>query len=157
MEVLVVVFVMFVALSVYLSIKNNEMSKKMKQIEADYRDYKANLDIQFNNRLYQEIAKAQNEATQASRRTIKGQLVEQLFPHMMDCEYHPADMRFLGDFCDYIVADGYTNTKDGDGDIERIVFVEIKTGKSRLSKHQQRIKKAVEEGRVEWSTVRLDL
>lgn len=157
MDALILVLIMFIVASIYLAIKNNEKAIKMQQIKSDYAQYKRELDLEFNNRLYSELSKAQSDATQASRRTIKGQLVEQLFPHMADCEYHPADMRFLGDFCDYIVADGYTNTKDGDGDIERIVFVEIKTGKSRLSKHQQRIKKAVEEGRVEWSTVRLDL
>lgn len=92
----------------------------------------------------------------AQRSTIKGQLAEQMYPILGDCPYSPSDMRFMGDFCDYIVIDGYTDVKDGSGEeIKQIVFVEIKTGKSRLSKHQAKIRDAVLEGRVSWNTVRL--
>lgn len=39
---------------------------------------------------------------------------------------------------------------ESDDTIEKIVFLEIKTGKSQLSKIQKEIKRAVVDKRVEW-------
>lgn len=86
------------------------------------------------------------------RAVIKGQLAEQLFPII--AEKNPfvlSDMRFLGQPVDYVVFVGHTNEH-----VEAVYFVEVKTGKSRLSEVQQSIKSAVENQRVYWMTVRFD-
>jgi predicted Holliday junction resolvase-like endonuclease len=104
----------------------------------------------------QRAVKLQSKNTEQQRATIKGQLAEQLFPLSEYCEYFPSDMRFMGDFCDYVVIDGYTQCKDEGSDyIKQVVFVEIKTGKAQLSRHQKLIRDAVEAGRVRWDTVRI--
>jgi len=107
----------------------------------------------------QQLNKTINSSTKttaAQRSTIKGQLAEQMYPLMSDCPYRLSDMRFMGDFCDYIAVDGYTDCKDGgDNYINNIVFVEIKTGKSQLSRHQKLIRDAVHNGRVRWETVHI--
>ena len=59
---------------------------------------------------------------------------------------------------DYVVFDGYTDFRDGDGraeDIE-VVFIDIKSGKARLSKGQQAIAQAIGAGRVRFETVYID-
>lgn len=106
--------------------------------------------------LQRKSARDQMKNTDKQRAVIKGQLAEQFFPISQDCEFFPSDMRFLGDFCDYICVDGYTECKDSGADyIRDIVFIEIKTGKSRLSRHQNLIRDAVEQGRVRWETIHI--
>ena len=90
------------------------------------------------------------------RSVIKGQLAEQLYPASGACPYLPSDMRFLGHPIDYIIFDGLTTAKDGNGDFTEIVFAEIKSGSSKLSPHQAKIKRAVEDGRVRWETIHLE-
>lgn len=101
--------------------------------------------------------KARLHGTASQRATIKGQLAEQFFPMMPTNTHEPSDMRFLGDFCDYIVVDGYGRCKDeGHDRIDGVTFIEIKTGKSQLSRHQKLIRDAIQAGRVYWETIRLD-
>lgn len=108
--------------------------------------------------LQQEFEKQQASFSTASRRTIKGHLAELVYPILKDCEFLPSDMRFIGDPIDYIVFNGYTDTKDGDGDIIEIVLIDVKQGNAKLSKHQRKIRNAVEEGRLRlrWKTIHID-
>lgn len=86
------------------------------------------------------------------RSILKGQLAEQVFPLLHDrCPFSLSDMRFLGQPVDYIVFSGH-----GEGHVKEIVFVEIKTGKSKLSGIQNSIKNAVEEKKVRWQTVHIE-
>lgn len=96
-----------------------------------------------------EFNRQKDEALKKQRSVVKGQISEHMFP-LLNKEFELSDMRFLGQPIDYIVFDGY-----GEGDICRIVFVEIKTGGSSLSKSQQQIRKAVENGKVEWKTINI--
>jgi len=94
-------------------------------------------------------------STDRGRSTIKGQLAEQLYPLLVGCPYLPSDMRFMGMPIDYLIIDGYTEAKDDGGEIREIIFADIKQGNSQLSKHQRKIKEAVEAGRVRWETIRI--
>ncbi|MDX1935425.1 MAG: Holliday junction resolvase-like protein [Capsulimonadales bacterium] len=72
-----------------------------------------------------------------------GRITEQWFPLLGEYPYDPQDFRFLGS-----PVDGVQFEED------RIVFVEFKANKSRLSEKQRRIKKLVEEGHVYWEEFR---
>lgn len=86
------------------------------------------------------------------RPVLKGQIAEQLAPHLAtDFVWSAADARFLGDPIDYVVFDGYA---DGEEDLE-IVLVEVKTQNAKMSRGQRRIRRAVEAGRVRFAQVRL--
>lgn len=103
--------------------------------------------------------KGSKVALETSRRVIKGRVSEHLVPLLgMKKElYCLSDWRYFGgEPIDYIVFDGMTDARDGDGEFKEILFVDIKTGKARLSPHQKRIKQAVTEGKVRWVTLRLD-
>ena len=95
------------------------------------------------------------EALDKQRAVVKGQVAEQMYPVLPACPFLPSDMRFIGNPIDFVVFDGYTDTKDGSGSIKEVVFVECKTGASRLSPHQRAIRDAINEGRVRWETVSL--
>lgn len=73
-----------------------------------------------------------------------GKIGENMAPFLEDWPYDPNTFRFLGNpvdgiqFCD-----------------DEIIFVEIKTGKSRLSKGQRNLRDLVQAGKVRFATFRV--
>jgi predicted Holliday junction resolvase-like endonuclease len=96
-----------------------------------------------------DIKDAGRKSVDQSRRTLKGQIAEQMAPLMTGFPYAPADARFLGDPIDYVVFRGLSDLSENEdpGQFE-VVLLEIKHGQSRLKDVQQAIALAVEEGRV---------
>lgn len=88
-------------------------------------------------------------AVRLSRAVSLGKAVEHLVPFLADFPFDPGDFRFLGAPVDFVVFAGLRE-KD---DVEEIVFVEVKTGTGRLSRREQSVRRAVEEGRVSWREV----
>jgi predicted Holliday junction resolvase-like endonuclease len=75
--------------------------------------------------------------------TTYGRITEQWFPLMPDYPYDPQNFRFLGS-----PVDGVQFEED------RIVFVEFKANRSRLSRSQEHYKRLIEEGYVYWEEFR---
>jgi predicted Holliday junction resolvase-like endonuclease len=73
-----------------------------------------------------------------------GQIAEHLVPFLENFKYDPKKAHFLGMPIDYIVFDE-----------NKIIFLEVKTGYSKLSPTQQAIKKLVEDKKVYWEELRL--
>jgi len=93
------------------------------------------------------------DSVNRSRSTLKGRISEQMAPLLPGFPWSPADARFIGNPIDFVVFDGYTEAKDGDGDQVTVVLVEVKKGKGRLTREESLIRTAVEEGRVSWKTI----
>lgn len=74
-----------------------------------------------------------------------GKTVENVAPFFEQWPYDASDFRFLGN-----PIDGVSFNED------EVVFVEIKTGASRLSKSQHKIKSLVKEGKVKFVTFRVN-
>lgn len=103
-----------------------------------------------------ELERYKKSQNTAQRATIKGHLAEQMYPLLTEsCPYTLSDMRFMGMPVDYIIFDGYTDCKDGDGHIREIIFADIKSGQAQLSKTQRSIRDAISAGRVRWETINL--
>lgn len=94
------------------------------------------------------------DALERSRSVLKGRVGEQLAP-LLDFPFEPSDARFIGSPVDYVVFDGYTELKDGDGDGVGLVLLDVKTGNSGLTREQRALRDAVESGMVDWVTLRL--
>ena len=92
------------------------------------------------------------EAVQRSQAVTMGKVFEQLTPYLPDFPYNPKDVRFLGSPVDLVVFDGLDQ-----GTLERIVFVEVKTGTATLSRRERCIREAIEAGDVEWAELRITL
>ena len=124
------------------------------RIKAEYERYIAELELEHQ----QALAQAQKRSVNTSRAVLKGKMAEQLTPIRPQFEYLHTDAKFLGDPVDYVVFDGYTDLRDGEGraeDIE-IVLIDIKSGGARLTKGQVAIAQAIQAGRVRFETVRID-
>ena len=89
------------------------------------------------------------DAIQRSLAVTTGKVYEQLVPCLPDFPFNPRDVRFLGSPVDFVVFDGLS-----DGNVTRIVFVEVKTGAAELSTRERRIRDAVQDSRVEWYELR---
>lgn len=124
------------------------------RVKAEYEQYIAELELEHQ----QALISAQKRSVNTSRAVLKGKMAEQMAPIMPEFQYLPSDAKFLGDPVDYVVFDGYTDLRDGQGraeDIE-VVLIDIKSGGARLTKGQQAIAQAIRDGRVRFETVRID-
>jgi predicted Holliday junction resolvase-like endonuclease len=90
------------------------------------------------------------DTLQRSLAVTAGKVFEQLVPYLPDFPYNPKDARFLGSPVDFVVFDGLN-----DGDVKRVVFVEVKTGASELSPRERRVRAAVRNAQVEWLELRI--
>jgi predicted Holliday junction resolvase-like endonuclease len=74
-----------------------------------------------------------------------GQISEHLIPFTKNFPFDPKKARFIGSPIDMIVFEE-----------NKIVFVEVKTGDSKLSNLQKNIRKIVEDKNIEWFELRID-
>jgi len=96
------------------------------------------------------IPEIRKDATKRSRAVLTGQVTEQLAPYLPGFRYRPTEARFIGKPIDFIVFEGLDEKE-----IENVVFVEVKSGMGRLSKVEQSLKSAIDEGRVSWEEYKM--
>lgn len=90
------------------------------------------------------------DAVRGSRNAITGEIYEKILPSMPNFPYAPKDMVFVGKWTDYIIFDGLS-----EGDLREIIFLEIKSGKSRLNANEKMIKKILDEKIVRFAEMRV--
>ena len=78
------------------------------------------------------------DAIARSTSVVKGKVAEQLVPFAANFGFNPRDCRFIGSPIDLVVFEGLT-----EGLLQRIVFIEVKTGKSRLSRREREVRDAI--------------
>ncbi|MFN4245179.1 MAG: Holliday junction resolvase-like protein, partial [Brevinematia bacterium] len=100
--------------------------------------------------------KERKMALNFSRSVIKGKVSEQILPLTPFFNYKLSDARFLGSPVDYIVFDGYSDAYQTNT-IKEIIFIEVKTGKSQLSQIELAVKDAIDNGRVRYEVIYLQL
>jgi len=95
-------------------------------------------------------ATIRQDAVQKSQAVTVGKVHEQLIPYLPDFHYNPKDARFLGSPVDLVVFDGLA-----DGQVRRIVFLEVKTGVSTLTGRERQVRDVIEARQVEWAELRV--
>jgi len=96
--------------------------------------------------------KIRKDAASKSRSTLIGKITEHFIPYLPGFSYDPQDARFLGAPIDFIVFDGLS-----EGEIRKIIFVEVKTNKGSLSKRERQLRDAIKENRVDWIEIRREM
>ncbi len=74
-----------------------------------------------------------------------GNITEQIAPFLEDYPLEPRTARFIGDPIDFVHFDE-----------DKVTFVEVKSGKSQLSKKQRAIRDLIKEGKVEFIIYRVE-
>lgn len=92
------------------------------------------------------IKKQRQDAVKKSRAVIGGQVAEQIAPYLPDFPCNPGDVCFLGKPVDFV---GFTGLAESD-EIREVVFVEVKTGQSKLNGHEKQLREAIQKGRVRY-------
>jgi len=80
-----------------------------------------------------------------------GFLLERLTPCMQTFPFEHNDCRSLFDPIDYLIFNGLSDQHS----VDKIIFMDIKTGQARLSKSQREIRTAVEQRHVSWDTYKM--
>jgi predicted Holliday junction resolvase-like endonuclease len=90
------------------------------------------------------------DAVSQSKAVTRGQVYEQFATYFPEFEFNPKDAQFLGKPVDFVIFDGLD-----EGQLRRIVFVEVKTGGAKLNARQRCVRDAIRSGAVEWREIRL--
>ena len=114
-----------------------EVVEVQEQYEEELR--KRNARLEKNKKLTSE------KATITTRSVNIGKTLEKILPIMEDFKWQLPDCRFLGDPIDLLTFNGLSVNN-----IDSISFIEVKSGKARLNKHQKLVKEAVEDNRVRY-------
>lgn len=124
---LISIFCSGVYASLYVFCKSNLKQRNLQLLEL-----KKEIDqLKYNN--------AKIISQKKSSETRMGKVSENLVPFLKECPYNPNNMLFLGKPLDYLIFDL---------DEGKIVFLEIKSGKSVASKKQKTIKNLINNGQV---------
>ena len=92
-----------------------------------------------------EIPILREDAIKQSRAVLSGQFSEQIAPYLPNFPYKPTEVRFIGKPIDFIVFEGMDEKK-----IDEVVFVEVKSGQSQLSRVEKNLKLAIENKKIAW-------
>ena len=95
-------------------------------------------------------AKIRENAVQRSLAVTAGKVHEQLVPYLPEFGFNPKDARFLGSPVDLVVFDGLA-----DGQVRRVVFLEVKTGGAPLTARERQVRQVIEAREVAWAELRL--
>jgi len=121
------------------------MSRKMEDEVA------ARADLLHREWTLQEEARIRRDAIGKSESVIRGKVTEHLTPYFPGFPYNPRDARFLGTPVDLMVFEGLSS-----GSLERITFLEVKTGKTgALSLREKQVRECVERGMVRYEVLHI--
>jgi predicted Holliday junction resolvase-like endonuclease len=90
------------------------------------------------------------EAIMKSRAVIGGQFSEQLAPYLPNFKFLPTECKFIGKPIDFLVFKGMDEKN-----INEVVFVEVKSGNSKLSSQEKNLKETIEKKHVRWEEYRI--
>ncbi len=119
-------------------------------LSVKYIYLRANFEQRVKEWLGKEEDRIRRDAIERSARTLSGKTLEKLIPFLDRFPYNSHDLRWLGDPIDFIIFDGYSKKSP-----EQIVFCEVKSGQSNLTKSQREIKELIEKKKVKWFEFRI--
>ncbi len=97
-----------------------------------------------------QIKEERADAVKRSRAVLTGQINEQLAPYLPEFPGNPGEARFIGKPIDFILFSGLAR-----GEVEQVVFIEVKSLGSQLSTVERSLRDAIIAGRVAWREYRI--
>jgi len=97
------------------------------------------------------LLEKQKRATTKSENTAIavgiGKIIEKILPAHKNFDLIPSDCRFLAEPIDMIVFDGVSENR-----VDKITFMDVKTGGATLNKHQRQVRDAINDHNVKWES-----
>lgn len=161
--IIILLIAIFFLFSKYSNLKGN-VEDRSRYLFEDWKQrelsqIRVELDQQSNKNaqlLFQEWAKKEEErirkdAINKSKSVIIGKVTEHLVPFFPGFKYNPKDVRFIGTPIDILIFDGLD-----EGNIRKIIFGEIKTGKyGNLTPREKSVKKAIENKNIDHEVIHI--
>ena len=101
-----------------------------------------------------ELANARQRMTEGAKKTAQavnlGKIIEKIAPSFPSFCYSPGDCRALFEPIDYLIFPGLVRRDR----VDALIFVDVKSGRARLTNVQKSIKDRVEAGKVKFETTR---
>ena len=91
------------------------------------------------------IKKQRSNAVSRSRNVVLGYVHEKIAPLLPNFPYAYKDLVFLWKGVDYLVLDGLSK-----GNLQKIIFLEIKSGSSTLNKNEQMVRDCIAHKRMSY-------
>jgi predicted Holliday junction resolvase-like endonuclease len=85
------------------------------------------------------LGRLRRDIAEKQRVGIKGKVSEVFAPFLSGFPFKASECKFIGDPIDYLVFEGLDER-----DVKGVHFVEVKSGKSKMSKHQKQIKELLD-------------
>jgi predicted Holliday junction resolvase-like endonuclease len=120
------------------TVKQESLETARREVRVEFEEWK---------RQYEQSIR--QDAIQKSQGAILGKVTERFIPYLPEFSYNPRDARFMGDPVDFVVFDGLS-----EGDVRKVIFVEVKTGASVLNLRERQVRDAIRSGKVEWIEIR---
>ncbi len=128
-----------------LNEQNNEWKLKFEGLDKDWKMKYASDLAEIKDMIKGSEKYLREDAVKRSRRTIIGKMWEQVSPYLPKFPYNPSDMKFMGAPIDFVIFDGM-----GKKDIKKVIFLEVKSGKSTLNSQERQLKKVIEAKKIKW-------
>lgn len=103
------------------------------------------LNYEFQKKLEKILKTEREDAIKRSRSILTGQFSEQIAPYFPDFPYSPTECKFLGKPIDFIVFKGAD-----ENNIKEVIFLEIKSGNSKLNKQEKNLKETILHKKIRW-------
>lgn len=98
------------------------------------------------------VETGRQDAVKRSRAVIGGQAAEQFAPFLPGFPADATEVRFVGKPVDYVAFSGASR-----GSVDEVLFIEVKTGTSRLSPVEKSLRDAIAAGKVRYVEYRADV
>lgn len=145
--ILILILIILTAMGHQLSDKNTELRTKNEELNKNMSALQIEMDKLQEGLDDERIKNSEILSQKKSSETRLGMISEHLVPMLAHFPYNPEDAHFLGQPVDYIIYDL---------DQGKIVFLEVKSGNSKLSKRQKIIKNIIQQGRVFYEEIRIN-
>lgn len=99
---------------------------------------------------YKTLKNERELSIKKSKSVILWEVYEKVLPFLPNFPYAPRDMTFVGKGVDYIVFDGIS-----EWNLKKIIFLEVKSGSSKLNGNEKMIRDKILENKVEYKEYRI--
>lgn len=99
---------------------------------------------------YKTLKSERELSVKKSKSVILWEVYEKVLPFLPNFPYKPRDMVFVGKWIDYIVFDGLS-----EWNLKNIIFLEVKSGASRLNQNEKMIQHNVLKKNIEYKEYRV--
>lgn len=140
---MIIMVIICIALGAFLAYIVNHSNSTVRALQRELQELRTQHEL--------DRVKIKKDSTFRSSAVNWGKTIEHFVPFMSKFPVPPEDVVFLGMPIDYV---GFTDTESATDC--KVHFIEVKSGNAFLMSKQKNIKKAIQQGRVQWHEIAVE-